>query len=169
MDSSMKTKAKLSLILNIVFSITSLIYVVIAIIYFVAMGVTAATGNEYELLGVVFGLFALPIIIGILIIPVFRIVTLVLSIILNKKIKNGSNATVLRVITGILQIVDALVSPIIPILAYPALGLLIENEGLSFLFALSVILFVVIVAVKSLLQIASAILLFIKKKQVAEQ
>lgn len=169
MDSSMKTKAKLSLILNIVFSITSLIYVVIAIIYFVAMGVTAATGNEYEQLGVVFGLFALPIIIGILIIPVFRIVTLVLSIILNKKIKNGSNATALRVITGILQIVDALVSPIVPLLAYPALGLFIENEGLSFLFALSVILFVVIVAVKSLLQIASAILLFIKKKQVAEQ
>lgn len=168
MDSSMKTKAKLSLILNIVFSITSLIYVVIAIIYFVAMSVTAATGNEYEMLGLVFGLFVLPIIIGILIIPVFRIVTLVLSIILNKKIKNGSNATALRVITGILQIVDAL-TPIVPILAYPALGLLIENEGLSFLFALSVILFVVIVAVKSLLQIASAILLFIKKKQVAEQ
>lgn len=168
MDSSMKTKAKLSLILNIVFSITSLIYVVIAIIYFVAMSVTAATGNEYEMLGLVFGLFVLPIIIGILIIPVFRIVTLVLSIILNKKIKNGSNATALRVITGILQIVDAL-TPIVPILAYPALGLLIENEGLSFLFALSVILFVVIVAVKSLLQIASSILLFIKKKQVAEQ
>ena len=168
MDSSMKTKAKLSLILNIVFSITSLIYVVIAIIYFVAMSVTAATGNEYEMLGLVFGLFVLPIIIGILIIPVFRIVTLVLSIILNKKIKNGSNATALRVITGILQIVDAL-TPIIPILAYPALGLLIENEGLSFLFALSVILFVVIVSVKSLLQISSAILLFIKKKQVAEQ
>ena len=168
MDSSMKTKAKLSLILNIVFSITSLIYVVIAIIYFVAMSVTAATGNEYEMLGLVFGLFVLPIIIGILIIPVFRIVTLVLSIILNKKIKNGSNATALRVITGILQIVDAL-TPIVPILAYPALGLLIENEGLSFLFALSVILFVVIVAVKSLLQIASSILLFITKKQVAEQ
>ena len=169
MDSSMKTKAKLSLIINIVCTITSMVYLILAIVYFVAMIGTAATGNEYEMLGVVFGLFALPIILVILIIPVFSIITLIFSIILNKKVKSGSNATAFRVITGILQIVDALVSPIIPILAYPALGLLIENEGLSFLFALSVILFVVIVAVKSLLQIASAILLFIKKKQVAEQ
>ena len=166
MDSSMNKKAKLSLIINIVCTITSMVYLILAIVYFVAMIGTAATGNEYEMLGVVFGFFALPIILVILIIPVFRIITLIFSITLNKKVKSGSNATAFRVITGILQIVDAIASPIIPICIYPVIGLLFDSSsGLSFLFALSCIVFFVIVGAKSILQIVSAIMLFIKKKQ----
>ena len=63
MDTSAMKKVKFTNIVNIISVITSLLYVLLSVAYFVAMGNTLINGNEYEMLGFIFGLIGLPIVI----------------------------------------------------------------------------------------------------------
>ena len=170
MESKGRKKVKFSLVLNIIFAVTSLIYVITSLVYFIWMIVTMTTGNEYEMLGFIFGLIFLPIFIGILIIPIFRIVTLVLSIIMNKKVQNGQKAGALCIVTGIMQILDAIVSPFVFSSFGTIPALLIEpGEPLAFFNLLLSFLIFGIAGIKSIIQFVSAILLFTAPKQLTTE
>ena len=56
MNTSVIKNVKFATIINIVFVVTSLIYVLLSLAYFLAMGNTMINGNEYEMLGFIFGL-----------------------------------------------------------------------------------------------------------------
>ena len=109
MDTSDKKRLKFTLIINIIAVVTSLLYVALSFAYFMAM-VSMANGNEYEILGFIFGLIGLPVVLIFMIIPVFRIIILICTVNIKKKIMTGKNTSGLRVTTGIMQIIDAVAS-----------------------------------------------------------
>ena len=80
METKVSKRVNFVTIISIIFAVTSLFYLGLAVAYFIAMGVTLMTGNEYEMLGFVFGLIGLPLVIIILAFPVFRVIILVLSL-----------------------------------------------------------------------------------------
>ncbi len=167
MESTVSKKIKFSRMISIIFAVTSLIYVIAVIGYFVAMIVTLMTGSEYDMLGFVFGVFALPIALVLLLIPICRIITLMLSIHLNKKMQSGNNAAGLCTATGVLQIIDAVVTMFVFgfISLIPSLFMDPEQSLLAFLDILLGLFLFAVAAAKIVLQIISAISLFKIKKQ----
>ena len=61
METKVNKRVKFVTIISIIFAVTSLFYLGLAVAYFIAMGVTLMTGNEYEMLGFIFGLIGLPL------------------------------------------------------------------------------------------------------------
>lgn len=171
----MKTPAvkrvRFALIINIVSVVTSLLYVILSLAYFIAM-TSMANGNEYEVLGFIFGLIGLPVVLVFMVIPIFRIIILICTIFLNKKIITGKKATGLRVSTGIMQILDAIASFIIfsftssvAIMFSTDLLQSIFGTGRFFSIMYCFIGFCAIIPslVKGILQIVSAVFLFTLK------
>lgn len=169
METAVIKRIRFNTVISIIFAITSLFYVVVSTVYFVSMIYTLEFGNEYEKLGFVFGLIGLPIALAAMAIPVFRIVILVLSIILNKKIKNGVKVPALNVIIGIMHILDAVGSPIIYIFIANILYLFSQDAIQSILgdgriyglvYGLLGLLLGIPVLAKGVMQIVSSVLLF---------
>jgi hypothetical protein len=148
-------------IISIVVAVTSLFYVISSIVYFVAMGLSL-NGNEYDKLGFLFGLIGLPVAVVALAVPVVRIITLILSINLGNKVKAGSKAGGLCVAAGILQIVDAVISPVIFSIVGTILYVLGLDafQGLETLYALMGFAAGAIVLAKCAAQIVASIFLF---------
>ena len=113
MDTKVKKRVSFATILNIIFAVTSLLYVTVSLVYFIAMTYTLFNGNEYEMLGFIFGLIGLPVALAALAIPVVRIVILVCTLNLNKNFKKGGKTSGLIIATGVMQILDAIGSPVI--------------------------------------------------------
>ncbi len=169
MDTSAMKKVKFTNIVNIISVITSLLYVLLSVAYFVAMGNTLINGNEYEMLGFIFGLIGLPIVIVFMIIPVFRIIILILTINAGKKIKTGEKTTGLRISAGIMQTLDAVVSfivfsftgSIVPmLLTDPLQSAFGDGQLYSTIYLLIWLGTFVPAAIKGIIQIISAVLLF---------
>lgn len=112
METKVSKRVKFVTIISIIFAVTSLFYLGLAVAYFIAMGVTLMTGNEYEMLGFIFGLIGLPLAIIILAFPVFRVIILVLSLNIRKKYKEGRKAKGMAITTAVMQIIDAVASPV---------------------------------------------------------
>lgn len=169
MDTSAMKKIKYTNIINIIFVITSLLYVILSIAYFVAMGNTMINGNEYEMLGFIFGLIGLPVVLVFMIIPIFRVIILILTINVNKKIKTGGKTTGLRISAGIMQIIDAVASFVV-VNFTTTVGIMFLADSLqavfgdgrlySTVYCLILFTFGIISAVKGIMQIVSAVLLF---------
>ena len=152
-------------IISIIFVVTSLFYLFLSLAYFIAMGITLATGNEYEMLGFIFGLIGLPIAIGVLAVPVFRIIILVCGLNLSKKNKEGIKAKGLVISTGVMQIIDAVFSPILfgcigSIIVLISQDMFQNIPGGSFLYGLLLSTFNIPVLIKGVLQIISSVMLF---------
>ena len=169
MDTSVIKKVKFTNLVNIISVITSLLYVLLSIAYFVAMGNTLINGNEYEMLGFIFGLIGLPVVLVFMIIPIFRVIILILTINVNKKIKTGGKTTGLRISAGIMQIIDAVVSFIVFSFT-SSFGLLLLTDPLHSAFGdgrlfSTIYLFlglglIIPVLAKGIVQIISAVMLF---------
>ena len=169
MNTSVIKNVKFATIVNIVFVVTSLIYVLLSLAYFIAMGNTMINGNEYEMLGFIFGLIGLPVVIVYMIIQIFRIITLICNVKLSKKIKTGEKTKGLRVSTGVMQIIDAVASFAV-VNFTTTVGIMFLADSLhavfgdgrlySTVYCLILFTFGIISAVKGIMQIVSAVLLF---------
>ncbi len=174
METKTNKGVKFATIISIIIAITSLLYLIVALIYFISMISTLMFGNEYEMLGFIFGLIGLPIALAALAIPVFRIAILVCSLILSKKEKKGINAKGLKAVTGIMHILDAVGSPIIYVFITSILYLLsvdsiqsVLGDGQIFSLFYAFLGFVLGMPVlaKGIIQIVSSVVLFRSIKQ----
>ena len=168
METTVSKRVRLSKIISIIVAVTSLFYVFLVVAYFVAMEATLVNGNEYEMLGFIFGLIALPLAIAVLFVPVFRIVILICSLNLSKKFKEGNKANGLVFATGIMQIVDAVCSPLIYGFIASLLFLFSRDlfqgiPGGDLLYGLFGLTIDIPVMVKGVVQIISSVLLFKSK------
>jgi hypothetical protein len=166
---TIKKRISFATITNIIFAVTSLFYVTVSLVYFIAMTYTMLNGNEYEMLGFIFGLIGLPIALAAFAIPVVRIVILVCTLNLNKNLKNGGKTSGLLIATGVMQILDAIGSPLIYSFISTILYLMIEGplqsvfgDGRLFnlIYGLLGLTIGLPVLIKGVLQIVSAVLLF---------
>ena len=174
-----KKKVTFATVISIIFAVTSLGYVITACVYIIHMLTLLIKHSELDMMAFLFELIGLPLILVFIFVPIVRIVAMILSITSLKKLKAETLKHALNVVSGLLQILDALVSPIAYIgLLFYVTGYALDsqiNKIFDEMYFLSgdacdtirTILFVLLcipVFVKGIIQIVSAIMLFTAKK-----